>query len=44
MEQVARAIGFLVYAVASADNHVSEEEKQKVHQIVNENWQVLSDA
>jgi|688.fasta_scaffold443295_2 uncharacterized tellurite resistance protein B-like protein len=44
MEQVARAIGFLVYAVASADNHVSAEEKQKVHQIVNDNWQVLADA
>jgi len=44
MEQVARAIGFLVYAVASADKHVSEEEKQTVHRIVNDNWQVLADS
>lgn len=44
MEQVARAIGFLVYAVASADKHVSHEEKGTVHRIVNDNWQILADA
>lgn len=43
MERVAKAIGYLVYAVASADKHVSEEEKKAVHDIVNERWQVLAD-
>lgn len=35
MEQVAEEIGYLVYAVASADKHVSPEEKKIVHDIVN---------
>lgn len=43
MEQVAKAIGFIVYAVASADKHVSPEEKQVVHDIINENWKILAD-
>lgn len=43
MEKVARAIGYLVYAVASADKHVTPEEKQIVHDIINENWIVFAD-
>jgi len=43
VEQVAKAIGFLVYAVASADKHITFEEKKVVHDIVNENWQLLAD-
>jgi hypothetical protein len=44
MEQVAKAIGFLVYAVASADKHITLEEKRVVHDIVNENWKLLADS
>lgn len=43
MEQVAKAIGYLVYAVASADNHVSPEEKKVVHDVINEHWKKLAD-
>lgn len=43
MEQVAKAIGFLVYAVASTDKHITVEEKNTVHTIVNENWKLLAD-
>lgn len=43
MEQIAKAIGFIVYAVASADKHVSPEEKQIVHEIINENWEIVAD-
>ena len=43
MEQVAKAIGYLVYAVARADKHVSPEEKKIVHDIVNEHWKILAD-
>lgn len=43
MEKVAKAIGYLVYAVASADNYVAPEEKQIVHDIINENWRILAD-
>lgn len=43
MEIVAKAIGYLVYAVASADKHVAPEEKQIVHDIINENWKLLAD-
>lgn len=43
MEQVAKAIGYLVYAVASADNHVSPEEKKVVHDVINTHWKKLAD-
>ncbi len=43
MEQVAKAIGYLIYAVASADNHVSPEEKRIVHEVINEQWKILAD-
>lgn len=43
MEQVAKAIGYLVYAVASADKYVSPEEKKVVHDVINENWKKLAD-
>lgn len=43
MEQVAKAIGYLVYAVASADKHVSPEEKKVIHDLVNEHWKTLAD-
>lgn len=43
MEQVAKAIGYLVYAVASADRHVSHEEKKVIHDLVNEHWKTLAD-
>lgn len=44
MEHVAKAIGYVVYAVASADNHVSPEEKKTIHEIINEHWTILSDS
>lgn len=44
MEHVAKALGYLVYAVASADKHVSEEEKKVVHDKLNEQWKVLADS
>lgn len=43
MENVARALGYLVYAVASSDKHVSEEEKKVVHEVLNREWKVLAD-
>ena len=43
MEHVARALGYLVYAVASSDKHVSDEEKKVVHDMLNREWTVLSD-
>ena len=43
MENVARAFGYLVYAVASSDKHVSDEEKQVVHSALNEEWRILAD-
>jgi len=43
MEHVARAFGYLVYAVASSDKHVSDEEKLAVHSALNEEWKMLAD-
>ncbi len=43
MEQVAKAIGYIVYAVASADKHVAEEEKKIAHDLINEHWTLLAD-
>jgi hypothetical protein len=43
MEHVAKALGYLVYAVASSDKHVSDEEKKVVHDMLNREWKVLSD-
>lgn len=43
MEQVAKAIGYVVYAVASADNHVALEEKKIAHDLINEHWTLLAD-
>ena len=43
MEQVAKAIGYIVYAVASADKHVVEEERKIAHDLINEHWALLVD-
>ncbi len=43
MEQVAKAIGYIVYAVASTDKHVAEEEKKIAHDLINEHWTLLAD-
>ncbi len=43
MEQIAKAIGFLVYAVAKSDLKVMPEEKEVIHDFVNENWKVFAD-
>lgn len=41
MQKVAEAIGYVVYAVASADTRVSDEEKQVVEQYLRENLKIL---
>jgi hypothetical protein len=41
MQKVAEAIGYVVYAVASADTRVSDEEKQVVEQYLRENQKML---
>jgi uncharacterized tellurite resistance protein B-like protein len=41
MEELIHSISYLFYAVAHADRNVDESEKQKIHQVVNENWQLL---
>lgn len=43
MENVARIIGYAVYSIAVADKKVLPEEKQIIHDWVNENWKLLSD-
>lgn len=44
MENVARAIAYLAYAVASADQHVDEIERKAIHTFIDEHWQLLADA
>jgi hypothetical protein len=44
MEQVAKALGYLVYAVTSSDKHVSQEEKKVVHDKLNHEWKLLADS
>jgi hypothetical protein len=44
MENLARALGYLVYAVASSDKYVSEEEKKVVHDKLNHEWKLLADS
>lgn len=41
MQKVAEAIGYVVYAVASADMRVSDEEKQVVEQYLHKNLKIL---
>jgi len=43
MENVARAIAYLAYAVASADHHVEEIERKAIHKFIDEHWQLLAD-
>jgi len=43
MENVARAIAYLAYAVASADHHVDEIERKAIHAYINAHWQLLAD-
>ena len=43
MEQVAKAIGYLVYSVACSDGKVEEAERQAVHSSIDENWKLLAD-
>lgn len=42
MEEILHALSYLFYAVAHADRHVEKSEKLKIHQVVNENWQLLA--
>jgi hypothetical protein len=44
MENVARAIAYLAYAVASADHHVDQTERKAIHSFIDEHWQLLADA
>ena len=41
MQKVAEAIGYVVYAVASADMRVSDEEKQVIEQYLHKNLKIL---
>lgn len=43
MENVARAIAYLAYAVASADHHVDDVERKAIHIFIDEHWQILAD-
>ncbi len=43
MENVARAIAYMAYAVASADHHVDEVERKAIHSFIDEHWQLLAD-
>jgi len=42
MEDLLHSISCLFYAVAHADRHVDDAEKARIHEVVNENWQLLS--
>ncbi len=42
MEELLHALSYLFYAVAHADRHVDDVEREKIHQVVNENWQLLA--
>ena len=42
MEEMLHALSYLFYAVAHADRHVDTSERLKIHQVVNENWQLLA--
>lgn len=41
MEELLHSLSYLFYAVAHADRHVEDEERIKIHQVVNENWQLF---
>jgi uncharacterized tellurite resistance protein B-like protein len=41
MEELLHALSYLFYAVAHADRHVEDQERIKIHQVVNENWQLF---
>ncbi len=41
MEELLHSLSYLFYAVAHADRHVEDQERLKIHQVVNENWQLL---
>jgi hypothetical protein len=43
MENVARAIAYMAYAVACADHHVDEVERKAIHSFIDEHWQLLAD-
>jgi uncharacterized tellurite resistance protein B-like protein len=42
MEEILHALSYLFYAVAHSDRHVDTSERLKIHQVVNENWQLLA--
>ena len=42
MEDLLHSISYLFYAVAHADRHVDDAEKARIHEVVNENWQLLA--
>ena len=42
MEEILHALSYLFYAVAHADRKVEKAEKEKIHTIVDENWQLLA--
>jgi uncharacterized tellurite resistance protein B-like protein len=43
MENVARAIAYLAFAVASADQNVNDTERKAIHAFIDEHWQLLAD-
>jgi hypothetical protein len=42
MEEILHALSYLFYAVAHTDRHVDDHERIKIHQVVNENWQLFA--
>ena len=42
MEELLYSVSYLFYAVAHADRHVDDEEKARIHEVVNENWKLLA--
>ena len=42
MEELLHSVSYLFYAVAHADRHVDDEEKARIHEVVNENWKLLA--
>ena len=43
MENVARAVAYLAYAVARADQHVNDTERKEIHTFIDEHWKLLAD-
>ena len=44
MENVAKTIGYVVYAVAKADRKIKVSERATIHRLIDENWNLLADS